>query len=280
MTPSSPFDSRYAVNLPFGGLDSSTKDGVITDEDYRHARAELGKVFGCDNDGEFNQIMRALAAAGCGPAPPTATSAAAAASQRDSIDGPITPTARKAQLYLDKDAFRKVVGTNRIHASDSPSHTPIPTPTQRSAGGVYSHSISSIVAKEPQSSPHIVISLIPASPGPQPTPFRNPSVDLKLDLAASPTSPTLEPEHATATPTPVNTTPTTTNAAPTAVVSTNSLAAGSTFTIQQPQSARPTTLRKQSNRTKPTQPHTTTNATATATANNRTRKSSTGNATR
>ena len=56
---STPFDSRYAVNLAWSSLDGSTKDGVLSEEDSRAAREALGRAWGCDNEAEFNASVRA-----------------------------------------------------------------------------------------------------------------------------------------------------------------------------------------------------------------------------
>lgn len=156
--PAAPFDPRYAVQVPFASLDGATRDGVLTDEDYRAARAQLGRAFGCDNDGEFHQIMRAVHAT---PVQTNADGSSAAGPTTPALgptQSPIISPRPRAQLSLGKDMFKSIVGAPRDLTQDGSTRT---LAASRSDAGSRLPRDSSFGAT---ADANMVISLTPATP--------------------------------------------------------------------------------------------------------------------
>jgi hypothetical protein len=145
VTGTSHFDSRFAVNFPWTALDGVSKDGSLTEEDFRAARDGLGSVWSCANDSEYHAIIRSMQQLGnqhermgAGNAPAATASVEASPEHSPSL-GP-----RKLARGVDKESFRRIVSALAISAPDAP-----PSVSNNSTGAgrspIVSHAPSPII---------------------------------------------------------------------------------------------------------------------------------------
>jgi hypothetical protein len=177
---STPFDSRYAVNMPWAALDAPSRDNVLTEEDFRAARDALGPLFNVNNDSEINMVVRAMQQAGAQHERHASSSnsggggdgGTAASTPTATPHSPVLSfTRRLAAREVDKESFRRVVSALAAPTADL---LPLSSPssTTRSLAHHHHHASSSSsssssssgapFAPSPSHHPHTTATITPA----------------------------------------------------------------------------------------------------------------------
>jgi hypothetical protein len=172
---STPFDSRYAVNMPWAALDAPSRDNVLTEEDFRAARDALGPLFNVNNDSEINMVVRAMQQAGAQHERHASSSNSGGGG--DGGTAVSTPTAtphspmlsstrRLAAREVDKESFRRVVSALAAPSADL---LPLSSPSSTTRSLAHHHHASSSssssgapFAPSPSHHPHTTATITPA----------------------------------------------------------------------------------------------------------------------